>query len=698
MSIAADRQRYFWLAANDPVTATEPEPATYKDSDVTPLIDLFEYMEKFRQALDLVGTDPDPAKNRGDFIYISGWWLGLIGGTFVANRAFEGPPSGLDSTGPSVGDITAFDLDPLMPEVRLLDVLQTKARAGVDVRVMGWVSFSLLTMTPIPIPILGALINPVLANAIQRKDPGGLVSLNAQTMNSIKLLREEPAMAKKCMLNVIGHSAGAIHVKGAVIGTKPDGTGKSKAIAFSGGLDFVEDRWAKYGHMPDDSWDSLPALPRWHDVQAAIQGPAAQGFYNHFRDMWNENLRREAKRFNFEGARMPSYVPNTEAVPERVTDQFLFTPANPPKHHVQSIRTIPAFNYHWYNCLPENPPVSYAPNGLFEIKAAWRKAILGAQTYIYMEDQMYWGREIMSWINEAIRSNPDLKVIMALSGAADPNDPATPGEDEYLHESFNIGLLGIGTPEELNAAQRDRIRIFRMWGESFATDETMMITAVTDVSPVEVLVETAIRLNATAPSVPEDAFAGKNIFFSDGGGVFWEVTGNPKIEPGGALIFRLDPHGVLPTAGSPVAVASTFGLVMHSKVTLIDDKWAIIGSANVACRSLYTDWEHAVGFIDETESAVRDFRARLWAEHFHDAPSSFYDLNDAIGAWDPAWATASSPVMPMRPYGDLGPPYLQPAPLPLPIRPITQNVRTVFETLRDADSRKDWGGVCPPSQ
>lgn len=699
MPIAADRLRYFWLGANDPVTITEPEPATFTNSRVTPLIDLFEYVEKFRQAIDLVGSDATSANNRGDFIYIAGWWLGLLAARFEQGMGWTAPQSGLNSEGPSVMDLDAFDLDPLLPEVRLIDVLKQKARAGVDVRVMGWVSFSLLSTTPVPIPLLGALINPILANAIQAHDPGGLVSLNGQTINSIKNLRMESACARGGMLNVLSHSAGAVHIKGAVVGSKPDGTGKTKAIAFTGGLDFVEDRWSKLGHALEPGWDSLPKIPVWHDVEASIEGPAAQGFYNHFRDMWNENLRREAKRFNFEGERLPSYIQGTEAVPERVIEPLLIPSSDPLQHHVQSLRTIPAFRYRWYNCLPENDPVSYAPNGLFEIRAALQKALRGAQRYIYMEDQMYWGKEIMEWINEAIRNKPNLRVILAMKGQGDPNDPAF-DDAELLHESINVGLLGIGTPNALTSVQRNQIRIFRLWGNSIASDDTLQAVTVIPVSASEVQVETDQRLAAGSRPVAVDAFAGRNMYLTDQI-EFWRVTGNLAQGPGDPLVLKLDPHGSPPTEGSSLHIARSFGLFVHAKIALVDDKWAIIGSANIARRSLYSDWEHSVSFLDESEQAVQAFRSKIWAEHFQlPLPSVFMDIDEALGGWDadPAWRTTGIfPPMPTRPPGDLGPPFIQPVALPLPNRPMSEQTRTSLDGLRDVDSREDWGGICPPS-
>ncbi len=711
MPIDADKQRYFWLAANDPVTATEPEPATYADSIIDPAIDLAEYMGYFRAALQLVGTDPNRENNRGDFIYISGWWLGLLGGTYQRGRGFTAPGSGLGSAGPTVGDLDAFDLDPNAPVVRLIDELKKKAQAGVDVRVLGWVSFSLLSTAPVPIPLLGALINPIVANAIQAKDPGGLVSLNGQTMNSIKKLREEPnAIPKGGMLNVIGHSAGAVHIKGAVIGRKADAAGKTEAIAFTGGLDLVDDRWAEMEHKPNPGWAPLPTspplprIPRWHDVQAVMEGRAAQAFYNHFRDMWNENLRREAKRFNFEGQKLPSYVPGTEAVPDRLIEESLIPNPDPKLCHVQSLRTIPKLNYRWYNCLPENDPVSYAPNGLFEIKAAWKKAILGAQRFIYIEDQMYWGKEIMEWVNQTIRNQPNLRVILAMSGQADPNDPAF-DDAEYLHESINVGLLGIENPpnptRELSAAQRNQIRIFRLWGEPVLTADGFTVNAVTPVNAAETRLKTDQVLPPDSAPVAEDALKGKNLYVTDGAAT-WEVTGNLAATVGNPLVVKVDPHGAPPANGSVLRIYTVYGLVVHSKVTLIDDTWAMIGSANVARRSLYTDWEHCVSFIDEGGDRVRRFQGRLWGEHFK-IPNLHlvYSLDEELGGWDadPAWrTTANFPPMPTRPAGVLGPPYLQPVPMPLPNRPMSDKTRTSANEIRDVDSRDEWGGVCPPSQ
>jgi phosphatidylserine/phosphatidylglycerophosphate/cardiolipin synthase-like enzyme len=693
MTIDADRAKYFWLAAHDPVTATEPEPSTFDGSLVTPCIDLYEYVQKLVAAMALVGNDPDPAKNQGDFIYIANWWLGLLGGDIERGIRFIPPGSGLGSAGPKVDGIDAFDLDPEGPELRLSELLKLKARNGVEVRVLGWVSYALLCTSMTPFPIVSKLLDPMLANSVQAKDPGGLVSINSQTMDAAQDLRSEPRLAKNVILNVVGHSAGAVHLKMSMVGTKPDAAGKSKMVGFTGGLDFVENRWAPYMHRrpSPDTWDrSTPPTLYWHDVEAAVEGKAAQAVYDHFRAAWNENLRRRALRFNFEGKRMMSYVAGTEAIPARVVDQPLLSPMPALVHHVQSVRTVPAFNYLWYNCWPEGESASFAPQGLFEIRAAWRKAILAAETCIYIEDQVYWSREVFEWINESIRNRPALKFVGVMSGQADPND-APADDSQILHNSINEGLLGIGTPRELTAAQRDQIRLYRIRGETFTSEDTFTIVSVTAAGGGQVTATTDIGMPADGNSLPADIFANKDLFVvpaaTPGG---WKVLGNPECVAGGVVSIRLEVTGAPPVAGDEYRMLKTHGLLAHSKITVVDDKWGLIGSANVNRRSLYTDWEHAVAFMDPNGVAVRDFRARLWAEHFKSATTApFNDLAVALGGWEPSWNPAGGSPVP-------APGAIVRVLLPLPIRPMGAKIRELLDIAKDPDSRQDWGGVCKP--
>ena len=113
---------------------------------------------------------------------------------------------------------------------------------------------------------------------------------------------------------------------------------------------------------------------------------------------------------------------------------------------VQLLRTIPKISipfpsFEWIRNLVNfdtferimllwqgNQPLTFAPDGLFEFRAGLRKAIKAAQNFIYIEDQGFFGVEIMEWINErlkkAIEDGLDLKII--LLWGPDLSDPGNP--------------------------------------------------------------------------------------------------------------------------------------------------------------------------------------------------------------------------------------------------------------------------------
>ena len=70
---------------------------------------------------------------------------------------------------------------------------------------------------------------------------------------------------------------------------------------------------------------------------------------------------------------------------------------------------------------------------------------------------------------------------------------------------------------------------------------------------------------------------------------------------------------------------------VHAKTIIVDDVWATIGSANMNVRSYTNDAEVNACFIDGQVDdrglhvSVRDYRAKLWAEHFDVAEDWFRD-------------------------------------------------------------------------
>lgn len=650
--INALRSMYF-VQETDTNPPSESLPQTFPNNKVTPLIDCATYNQEIEKALNLVGTGPDEASNAGHFILIANWWLGLSGGTYAP--AIKNP-SGF---GPKVINTLPYRLDGPGGTKILIDILKQKAQKGVDVRVLGWVSF--------------AVMDSAVA---QKSGAGSIARVNALTMKSIKDLRDEPKIGSKAMLNVIAHTAGGVHCKLVVAGTK------TEAIGFTGGLDFEVQRWAHPQHS---------GLEYWHDVAAKVEGPAVQALLSWFEDMWNENVRRPERRFKFEGTEMPSYLRDAAGLPPKLMSRYPPLPTTPKgKHHVQSLRTIPQFNYKSYNVLPENAPISLWPKGLFEFRVAMKKALTSAQTYVYMEDQSFWSQEILGWVNTAIKKHPSLKVILLTSGGADPNDPVFP--DAILSNSINHGLLA-----GLTSAQLGNVRMYKRMGDyvraSVLRDgvpDTITITAVaantagttsrvtTDVKPSEVL--------------PKDALA-KNRWLIRVGSNAFRIIGNDAAAKDDFIVLIVEKVLYLP--GPIVPVAGTYelqehvGITIHSKTTLVDDQWAVIGSGNIMRRSLYTDVEHGVSLLDEDELLVKEYRKALWNDHFrHTNPTDFDDIQASLHAWESEWGVDGA--APFRPF------LLERISLPItPDAPLEGAVKDKYDDYEDLDSREEWGGLWP---
>jgi hypothetical protein len=138
------------------------------------------YFAALKRKIDTLGTGDTSSQ----FIYMAGW-------------RFQ----------------PAFTLD---GRTRLVDMLIAKAKAGVDVRVLGWV------LAP------SIYANDRMAGASELAD---LMDTNAETMEFMNLLRAEPRLADKACLNILCHPAGAIHMKVALVGSAAGVT------AFTGGID-----------------------------------------------------------------------------------------------------------------------------------------------------------------------------------------------------------------------------------------------------------------------------------------------------------------------------------------------------------------------------------------------------------------------------------------------------------------------------
>jgi phosphatidylserine/phosphatidylglycerophosphate/cardiolipin synthase-like enzyme len=643
-------QQYLVRAADNPLAL----PEQFDESTITPLIDAVEYYPALEAALALVGTGATPADNAGHYILIHGWWLGLAGGRY-ARGTNPGSAAGF-----VIVDEDPFYLDgpvrsiptPAGGTKPLIDILKAKARVGVDVRVMGW--------------LLTGISSNIFAMIGGAKAIG---HVNAMTLRAVQALREEPTIGLRAIVNAIAHPGGAAHTKLAVIGNR------DRAVGFTGGIDFVNTRWGTAFHEEGT----------WHDAVAQVEGRAVRGLYEWFRSMYEENRAREPKQYRINKVDVAGHDQTATPALAAFTAP---TAAAVGAHRVQNLRTVPQFEFSLLNVLPSPDPISFAPEGLFEFRSGLKKAISGAQQYVYLEDQGMWSVEVMSWVHDAIVANPTLKAII-VNGGIDPNDPTFP--PGYIARAMNIGLLrgGDETKPELDTSQRARARFFSRLKEELLLAAT--IEWVTEGGG-----NFAIQLDVTSPeNIPTNKLADLNGQVRQGSNVF-TIVSHDAIAIGQKILLavaadKYDPGNTVNPSAGPCELYLLTNLTMHAKLAIVDDAVAIIGSGNVAMRrSLYTDLENSVSFVDPAETLVRDLRCKLWAGHLLlTNPGDLTGIEGSLHVWNPGWGTAD-PALPAR-----RPPHILERALPLSAPPLGENNVDTYDDYIDGDSRDSWGGLCP---
>ncbi len=454
------------------------------------------------------------------YFYMTAWHLGLVSGQElgIAASTPQGTPSG--------GLITGYTNWNSMPAFApsggktLMEYLIEMHTNGIEVRILPWIS-----------PM-------VLEFGDAAKNAGGIWLFNLHSLVSANKLRQNTA-EHVVALNTLAHTFGAMHAKMVICGDEEEEMQNKDLVepyrnkpfmtAFVSGLDPVENRM----------------LNIWRDIGARIEGVAAGPIYNTFRDWWNELMSpsRPNTPYSFvvtsqqAGEDKPSsqqivvYTRTTQLQAPTIKNRTAPASLAGYAHHVQVLRTAPQMNFPstaptTTKLLPiqrsfligsgfyKRPPLSFAPSGLFEVKDALQKAILSANKFIYMEDQMFASADVFKWINQRIKQciaqNINLKVIF-LHGA-DPTDPP----NGYLHEHIQHLVQGLS-------------------------------------------------------------------------------------------LAQIQQH---------ISYAVFQGCVVHSKLMIVDDEWMLVGSANNARRSLYTDGEVSISFFDGDTaglSPVQFTRAQLWS-------------------------------------------------------------------------------------
>ena len=293
------------------------------------------------------------------------------GATYFAELAGR-----IDATEP--GDLVLFtdwqgDADQLMtddPDDHIVNVLGRADERGVDVRGLVWRSHSNTAG-------FTSRENAALSRALQERGVEAILDMRVR-------------------------SGGSHHQKMVVIRHLED---PSRDIAYVGGIDLAHSRRDDRDHGGDpQALDNMPdeygPTPPWHDIQAAITGPAVHDVETTFRERWEDPTTLRRSPIILIRDRLRGLDTTPDPLPEQ-------TPPPPPvpggTHVVQMLRTYPD--------LRNGRDYAFANGGERSVARGYTKAVEQAQRLVYVEDQYLWGSQVGDVFTEALRTHEDLKVI-----------------------------------------------------------------------------------------------------------------------------------------------------------------------------------------------------------------------------------------------------------------------------------------------
>jgi phosphatidylserine/phosphatidylglycerophosphate/cardiolipin synthase-like enzyme len=282
----------------------------------------------------------------------------------------------IDATRP--GDLVLFtdwqgDADQLLTgseDSAVAEVLGRADERGVDVRGLVWRSHS---------DVIGftARQNAALGRALQRRGVEAILDMRVR-------------------------KGGSHHQKMVVIRHRDD---PSRDIAYVGGIDLAHSRRDDRDHDGDpQALDNMPEeygrTPPWHDIQAAISGPAVHDVETTFRERWEDPTTLRRSPIILVRDRLRGLDTKPDPLPPQA-------PPPPPvpggTHVVQLLRTYPD--------LRGGRDYAFAEGGERSVARGYSKAVENARRLIYVEDQYVWGSQVGGVFTEALRAHPDLMVI-----------------------------------------------------------------------------------------------------------------------------------------------------------------------------------------------------------------------------------------------------------------------------------------------
>ena len=250
----------------------------------------------------------------------------------------------------------------------------------------------------------------------------------------------------QCLRDMRVRSRGAHHQKFVVIRYADD---PARDIAYVGGIDLCHGRRDDHTHrgdpQPAEIAKAYGLTPPWHDVQVAIQGPGVHDVETTFRERWEDSTPLTLNP----GRLVSSWFHREDLSPEPLGAQ-----APPPRSRpdgndiVQIVRTFPVI-------YPKG--FDFAPEGERSVMLSNTKAIAQADRLVYVEDQYLWSDDVGDHFANALRKNPDLRLVVVL--------PMVPDLEGAMYEVPQL----YGRSQAMRAiieAGGDRVAVFGLCNEA----------------------------------------------------------------------------------------------------------------------------------------------------------------------------------------------------------------------------------------
>ncbi len=232
---------------------------------------------------------------------------------------------------------------------------------------------------------------------------------------NLRLGRELQSRGAEALLDMRVRLGGSHHQKMVVVRHRDDPT---RDVAYVGGIDLCHSRRDDADHGGDPQALVMATeygpTPPWHDVQAAIQGPAVFDVETVFRERWLDPTPLSRSPLNYLRDRVLGLDLSPDPLPAQA-------PPPPPveggTHVVQLLRTYPDL------ILGRDYP--FANGGERSVARGYTKAIRRARSLVYIEDQYLWGHQVGNIFTEALREQPDLRVVAVVPLHPDRDGAAT---------------------------------------------------------------------------------------------------------------------------------------------------------------------------------------------------------------------------------------------------------------------------------